>query len=310
MEYSIESDNIINDLNLILLNIPTDLPVIEQVRWLYIKCGELFSYDYRIAYNTDYARAPIDFSKDYISRYQTCTQISYLFNIMLNNIKGCNSQIITRKGQFRGITEFEHVANEVILSTGEKLILDLTLDLYLIQSGCQTKQFGFTSDITNSHDIIPLKECREMDEKLGLIKRNEYTDIKIKELAASFDSKDFSNMKTNEIIEYKISKISPIIPSFYGYHEGKQFINKLFIELLKSDYKEYNLYRQRREEETDIITCFKIKDLWYVYDQRLGLLKTSSDSINHMLNCGWKTKSESLLDELYGNSDIEKKYRL
>lgn len=45
----INDSNIVSDINLILFNIPENVPTLDKVRWLYIKLGELFSYDYRVA---------------------------------------------------------------------------------------------------------------------------------------------------------------------------------------------------------------------------------------------------------------------
>lgn len=294
-------ENIINELNLILFNVPQDINLLEKIRWLYIKTGEIFSYDYRVSDNIDYATNKLDFSENYINRYQTCTQISYIFNLMLNYIDGCDSKVIERKAEIRGLRGVEHVANEVTLITGEKLILDLTLDLYLIQSGCQTKQFGYTTNIENTCDIISLKECEEIDKRLGLIKNGEYTDKKIKQVKEILDSLDYSDMNEEQKIEYKINKIIPIIPKFYGYHESKQFVNKLFIEILKEPYKEFNL-KHIRDNDMEMVTCFKISSettsLWYLHDSKLGLIKTSPSNLKNMLNCGWYTKSETLLNEL------------
>ena len=50
-----------------------------------------------------------------------------------------------------------------------KYILDLTLDLYLIQSGCQTKSFAYETDSLNTYEIIPSTDIVNIDEKLGLI---------------------------------------------------------------------------------------------------------------------------------------------
>ena len=44
-----KTENVVGELNLLLLNIPDNLSLIEKIRWLYIKVGKLFSYDYRIA---------------------------------------------------------------------------------------------------------------------------------------------------------------------------------------------------------------------------------------------------------------------
>lgn len=294
-------ENVINDLVLLLFNLPENVTLLEKVRWLYVKTGEIFSYDYRISDDIVYATSEIHLSDKYVNRYQTCTQISYLFNTMINNIEGCKSKIIERKADIKGTNGVEHVANEVTLDTGEKLILDLTLDLYLIQSGCQTKQFGYTTDVNNTCDIISLRECEEMDKKLGLIKNGEYTDKKIQRVKESMNSTDYSNMSEEEQIEYKINKIIPIIPKFNGYHESKQFINKLFIDVVREKYKEFN-FKHKRDDEMEMLTCFKILknnvSLWYLYDSKLGLIKTNEETLKFMLNGGWTTKSETLLDEL------------
>lgn len=298
-------ENIIDELNLLLFNLPQNISLLEKIRWLYIKTGEVFCYDYRISDNVKYATSEIDFSKNYINRYQTCTQISYLFNLMLNNIEGCQSRVIERKTDLKGLSGLEHVANEVTLKTGEKLILDLTLDLYLIQSGCQTKQFGYTTDIGNTCDVISLKVCEEIDRKLGLIKNGEYTDGRINKIKQDIISTNYSNMSDEEQIESKINKIIPILPKFNGYHESKQFINKLFIDVLQENYKEFNL-RHKSDNEMELLTCFKIIkgnfSVWYLYDSKLGLIKTSEDNLKYMLGCGWTTKSETLLNELYSQN--------
>lgn len=302
------SENIIAELNLLLFNIPENITLLEKVRWLYIKVGEIFSYDYRISDDICYAKAEIDFTKDYINRYQTCTQISYLFNLMLNNIEGCKSRIIERKTNTRGLYGIEHVANEVTLATGEKLILDLTLDLYLIQSGCRTNQFGYTTDRENTYDIISLNECEKMDRKLGLVKNGEYTDNKIQNIICEVKSLDLSTFTLEEQIEIKVNKIMPIIPRFNGYHEGKQFINKLLTDVVDETYKEFNL-KHKKDNEMELLTCFKIIkndcSLWFLYDSKLGLIKTSEDNLKYMLNCGWETKSNTLLSEL----NLESKQR-
>ena len=41
--------NIASDIRLLLTNIPEGLSEIELIRWIYIKMGNLFSYDYRVA---------------------------------------------------------------------------------------------------------------------------------------------------------------------------------------------------------------------------------------------------------------------
>lgn len=295
-------DNVMDKLNLIMINLPNNLSTIEKIRWIYIKTGEVFSYDFRVVTNMDYAKVKIDFENDYISKYETCVQIAEVFNIMLNYIDGCESKVIERIANVRGIQGENHVANEVTLSTGECFILDLTLDLYLIQSGCQTRQFGYDSSPNKNYDIISLVECRNMDNKLGLIKNERYTDEVIEELKGDLNKKTYQN--DAEKIEDIISDISKIIPSFNGYHEGKQFVNKLFLDLLPYSYKEFNL-TYINGDEMELLTCFRILNVWYLYDSKLGLISTNLSNLKEMLSGGWTTRSNELMSEL-GSSYIKK----
>ncbi len=296
-----DGENILSSLNLLLFTVPEDATTLEKVRWIYIKMGELFSYDYRIANNEAVATKPIDFSIDYISRYQTCIQISYLLNLVLNNIDNCESKIIQRKASGRGTYNIEHEAVEVTIDGKEKYILDLTLDLYLIQSGCQTKEFGYTTDPLGECDILPLRDCEDMDKKLGLIKNGEYTDKKLRDLKSRLNAKDYKGQTLSEIQQYKLSQITQIIPSFKGYHEAKQFINKVFYEVLESPYKEFNM-TYKENDNVELVTCFEIlndeEPLWYFYNSKLGLVRTTPKSIRSMLNCGWTTRSHTLVEEL------------
>ena len=294
------NENIIDKLNLLLFNIPEDTSLLEKIRWLYVKIGELFSYNYNVLDDESLAKNEVDFSKNYIGRYQTCTQISYILNIIFNNLEGCTSRVIERKINLRGANDLVHLANEVTIDSGEKYTFDLTLDLYLIQSGCQTKQFGYTSDIENTCDIIPLVECERMDRKLGLIKGGEYTDSKITRQKELIMKIDYSKLSSIDKVRSKILLISELLPYFYGYHEGKQFVNKLFNELLNLNYKEYNL-RYIRDCRMELLTCFKVysDDIsWYLYDSNLGIIETKAEKLLKMMSNGWVTKSDSLVDDL------------
>lgn len=295
-----DTENIVGDLNLLLLNIPDDISLLEKVRWLYIKTGQLFSYDYRIANDINVSKKDIDFFNNYVSRYQTCIQISYIFNLMLNFIDPSLKANIINRSLGPNIGN-GHCANEIIMPTGEKYILDLTLDLYLIQSGCQTKQFGFTTNSLGEYDIISLNECFEMDQKLGLVKDMEYVDDKILRVKKSLDKKDYSDMKPEEVIDNKLNVISNFVHSFKGYYEGRQYVNKLFMDLLKMKYKEFNLIYNNDDSE-QLITCFHIEykgaERWIIYNNKLGLIKTTKDKVENMLNNGWSTHS-SKINELF-----------
>ncbi len=291
-------DNIFDELHILTLSVPDNLTLLEKVRWIYIKAGELFSYDYTILDGDSVPR--VDLKEGYINSYQTCFGVSEILSMLLNHIDpGIKCNVIEREGVNRGRFEEKHRANEVIIGN-EKYILDLTLDLYLIQSGCQTKEFGFSSSPDVDYDIISLSECREMDEKMGLLKNGEYTDKKINDLRSELGRIDFSNKSFEEILDIKSNKVNTIIPKFKGFFEGKNFINRLFKEVLCVKYKEFNLYNGK-----NMITFFEIingeEKYWYLYGKDIGFVKSSSDVITSLLNTGWQTRSETLLDEIEDN---------
>lgn len=294
-----KNDNIVSDINLILFNIPENVSILEKVRWIYIKLGELFSYDYTVVSKPKEALKELTFEDNYISPYQTCIQISQIMNIILNSLgPECKSKIVDTQDSVRGINNSTHKANSIEFSNGEKYLLDLTLDLYLIQSGCQTKHFGFTTP-NGEYDILPLLECERIDKSFGIIKYGEYTDKKINDMKSRLNSIDYSSMTEDEILNYKLSMLNTLVPKFRGSHEGKMYLNKLFIEVLKSRFKEYHLTLQR-ESIDELATIYKFidTDSWYLYTPNLGLFRTSKENIKSMLNSGWISKSNSLFDDL------------
>lgn len=296
---NVKNDNIVSDINLILFNIPENVSILEKVRWIYIKLGELFSYDYTVVSRPKEALKELTFEDNYISPYQTCIQISQIMNIILNSLgPECKSKIVDTQDSVRGINNSTHKANSVEFSNGEKYLLDLTLDLYLIQSGCQTKHFGFTTP-NGEYDILPLLECERIDKSFGIIKYGEYTDKKINDMKSRLNSIDYSSMTEDEILNYKLSMLNTLVPKFRGSHEGKMYLNKLFIEVLKSRFKEYHLTLQR-ESIDELATIYKFidTDSWYLYTPNLGLFRTSKENIKSMLNSGWISKSNSLFDDL------------
>ena len=229
---NVKNDNIVSDINLILFNIPENVSILEKVRWIYIKLGELFSYDYTVVSKPKEALKELTFEDNYISPYQTCIQISQIMNIILNSLgPECKSKIVETQDSVRGINNSTHKANSVEFSNGEKYLLDLTLDLYLIQSGCQTKHFGFTTP-NGEYDILPLLECEKIDKSFGIIKYGEYTDKKINDMKSRLNSIDYSSMTEDEILNYKLSMLNTLVPKFRGSHEGKMYLNKLFIEVI------------------------------------------------------------------------------
>lgn len=291
-------EDVLDDVSLLVYNIPEELTPLEKVRWVYCQLGKLFSYDYRVAKDVNYGTSKKFVPSQFIGRYQTCIQISEVVSIIMNSIDGVKCRIIERIiPDLRFTYADHHVANEVVLYDGDKelkLLLDLTLDLYLIQSDCMTRHFGYEDDGTGTYDIIPLTDIREIDKRAGLVTEDGYTDDRINEVRNFIDVPDISD---KERIEYRLSLVNKFVKRFNGYHEGKQYINMLLREILQLPYREYNLY-YNEDNGINLKTVYRITsgdvEKWIVYSNRSGVISTSKEKLNEILNHGWNTNSKSL----------------
>lgn len=309
---NLSRDDVLGDVDLLKYNIPDNLTPLEKVRWVYINLGKLFSYDYRVASDISYGTEKMFDPYQFIGRYQTCIQISQVLNSFLNSIDGVNSTIIERVlSNVHSSYGNNHVANCVTLyDNGQplKILLDLTLDLYLIQSDCMTKHFAYEDDGSGTYDIIPTGDIRKMDSKINLVPDETYTDDEIAKVKNEMNS--FRGITEKEIIDFRLSLISGLFKRFKGYHEGKQYINLLFKELLRLPYHEYNLYYSDGTG-INLKTIYRIKsknaEKWIVYSNNSGFMSTSKDRIKNILDHGWATNSKTLYDVVSGNEIEEER---
>ena len=305
--------NLVGELNLILLNIPEDLSPLERAWLIYNKAGHVFRYDYRIANNVELAKKEIDFLTNNIDYFQTCTQISYLLNLMLNNIEGLESRVIKRNIQLRGnyCNKVDHVAIELKDKTsGKEYLLDLTLDLYEIQSGMMCEHFGCSeyaniihTNTDKKYDLLSLQERKKLDNKTKINLSGIYTNNQIDECKKKVIEKYTTDFDT-DIFEYGIEQIKQIISShnFKGHQEGSLFIKRLFHEILSRvgiNYKEFNLIYLNNDQ---IVTLFYFDNssdgTFLLYSTDNGIIETNKKNIKKMLSYGWSTRSNSLGDLL------------
>ena len=305
--------NLVGELNLILLNIPENLSPLEKAWLIYNKAGHVFRYDYRIANNIELAKKEIDFLTNNIDYFQTCTQISYLLNLMLNNIEGLESRVIKRNIQLRGIycNKVDHVAIELKDKTsGKEYLLDLTLDLYEIQSGMICEHFACSeyaniihTNTDKKYDLLSLQERKRLDKKTKINLSGIYTNNQIDECKKKVIEKYTTDFDT-DIFEYGIEQIKQIISShnFKGHQEGSLFIKRLFHEILSRvgiNYKEFNLIYLNNDQ---IVTLFYFDNssdgTFLLYSTDNGIIETNKKNIKKMLSYGWSTRSNSLGDLL------------
>lgn len=291
--------NIVPSINFLMSSIPDNLTELEKIRYIYINLGKLFCYDYRIIVDESVATEPIDYFKNEIGPYKTCYQISEILTVLINGlIPTCKAKVVKRTLQGRRFNK-EHVATEVEFNNGLKILLDLTLDLANIQGGLKTKEFGFSTDSSNSYDIISLRECAIMDKKLGFITDN-YTDDYIDQFVQKLDSMDYSGKSPKEILEYKILKTKELfVKDFKGAHEATRYILVLFNKILTDEelnaLKQYNLlYSNANTFNLMTIYSFSEFGLHFSYSNELGFNKITPEVISTLLKNGWKTNSKSI----------------
>ena len=310
--------NLVGELNLILLNIPENLSPLERAWLIYNKAGHVFRYDYRIANNIELAHKEIDFLTNNIDYFQTCTQISYLLNLMLNNIEGLESRVIKRNIQLRGnfCNKVDHVAVELKdKASGKEYLLDLTLDLYEIQSGMMCEHFACSeyaniihTNTDKKYDLLSVQERKKLDNKTKINSSGIYTNNQIDECKKKVIEKYTTDFDT-DIFEYGIEQIRQIISShtFKGHQEGSLFIKRLFHEILSRvgiNYKEFNLIYLNNDQ---IVTLFyfdnSLDGTFLLYSTDNGIIETNKENIKNMLSYGWSTRSNSL-DDLLNNKSI------
>ena len=302
--------DVISSLNFIMSSIPDDLTDLEKVRYIYINLGKIFCYDYRIILDESVVNEKIDYESNEIGRYKTCYQISEILSTFINGlIPTCKAKVIERTIPGRRFNN-EHVATEVEFKDGLKIILDLTLDLANIQGGLKTKEFGYSSNSKNEYDIISLRECAEMDKKLGFI-TEKYTDDYIDEFLDSINNFDFKDKTPIEKLEYKILKAKELFAKdFKGAHEATRYIYILLNKILSpqelSCLKQYNLsYNNSNEFNLMSIYSFDDYGLYYSFSNELGFIKVNSTIISNLLKNGWKTNSKSI-QEIFDKPEQDK----
>lgn len=312
----IADNDITSKINLIASNVPDNLLPLEKIRWVYLKLGQVLCYDYSImTEDRSAARVTYEHGNFYkVGRYQTCIQISEILRNIVNNLNlDCIANLIDR--DLPGVNYAQnHQAVEVMMATGEKYLFDLTLDLFLIQSGCQTAEFGFTTDRYGTYDIIPLEDVKELDQKIGLLAKDGYTGEKNQSIKARLESIEYPpSAKTK--LEIKLKMIARnLVPTFMGAHEGKRYIDKLLYEILANDevstLKPYNLFFQDINY-LFLVTCYVFnygeENICYLYDNRVGFIETTPANLKQMMENGWKTNSNSFDDVLYDMNKLRTK---
>ena len=294
-------DNLKGKISMILLNMPEGISDLAKVRYIYKKFGSMFCYDYGIITDENIAGVKVNYEN--IDKFQTCGQIAEILSVALSGINGnVETKVIPRKANTNADHKYEHMATAVkfhdnVTDFDYNLLLDLTLDLYRIQAGMQTRQFAFTTDADASYDIISLRECEELDKELGLYDERGYLDSYIEEVKEQLRT---SSMNTSEKLKYMWSKLNK---SFSGPHEARLYFENLLRECIPNCYyKVFNMYYQdvsRTEfESLFIISSADSEDIYVLVDNNMGVVRSDLQAVNNMFKLGWESTSNSIKDVL------------
>lgn len=266
-------------LSKIIETIPNGLNDIEKIRYIYIKLGQMLSYDINLireknelfSYNSlgiiNNVWGSLSLGK--ITNISVVKILKYICNILNINcsiVKDNSSQFLCNK----------------IIINDQVLILNLTLDIPYIQGKFSTKGFSLYND-----DI-------EMDKKIGYIDDNYSEKIIDTRLKENIRSLTFENILTiiQEVIP--ITNISPI--------ELGIILNEIFFKYYPDvDFNINNLYINDIYGNKEHFILLSCDNKYYSYNyKKESFVKISKEEIIHNLN----TKKIGIyLDETIPNLD-------
>lgn len=268
---------------------PDDLTPIEKVRYIYLKLGNIFSYNRDFLNITNY-KILEDIYNDYITismieegNYQnkitaTCKQHAEITSEVINSI---NEKLDART---IGYVEGEQNHIEVIVTIEEKrYCLDISKDLYKIPKGLKTKGFARESKAVDGSkcDVLPEEELKKIDEKIGYCKYSMYTDDIIqllkKEMEQEKNWEKYSDGKPkSSAFHYKLDfifkhlKNNELEQDQMGVWETHKYYKMLYYRLLTKEEIEQNKLRVLEiilNKEKSILYEIQMKqgNLYYIY---------------------------------------------
>ena len=287
-------ENISNSIKEIISKMPDNLEELEKVRWVYVKLGSIISYDYR---RLDFKNI-VNISDEYISKYQTCVQVSDLLNQLLNSV-GVKCESFEREEDKLHYDQ-AHKYNVVTLNTGEKLYLDLVYDLPYIQNDFKTLNFGY-KDAGNEFIVISQFEDKMMDEKMGLYP-NGYKDEEVEDFRRELERNNYYFNSYEEEMDYIINKSKTYLNPSVDFVEGSNILEKkMFQDIVRGLIITHNLVNQNMDKIRVYLFNKMDEKVWYLYSKGNNLIKSNEEDIKSLLNNGWINKSGEIYNYISEN---------
>lgn len=277
-------------------NMPKGWSALEQVRYLYLQLGNVFSYNRDYLHVTD-PRILREIYEDFITipmiengNYQNkinavCKQHARILCDTLNSNREKDI-----KAKTVGYVEGEENHIDVVVTVeGKNYNLNISKDLYKIQKGMKTKGFATKSTALDGTvcEILSEEEIKKMDEKNGYCKYGVYTDDILQLLRKEMEEEQnweqfYKGKKKDTVFQYKIDfifrhlKNNQLEEMEMGIYEVDKYYRKLYSSLLTEEEKQENKLvsmdiRVNTQGKNEKSLLYKIKNpnknLYYIYDK-------------------------------------------
>ena len=286
----------------ILKKIPNNLTQIEQARWLYIELGKHFKYDMNVFYLPseklgETYNKKVDVDREYFEK-TLCKTINEIYIELLKRLK-IKSELKTFDGDY----EYNHVGTVIKFDDGLEIFTDLTVDLYRIQNGLKTNNYGYSSP-EGVYDILSRIEMKKIDDKIGYTYLGLYMNDFIEIIAEEMKNQEFvekylpKNYGEGHVVADKFEFMLKQIPfEKLGYVEARNFlmylIDTVFTDCEKQKIKQYDLYRELENDEREFINCIAINEQkikFFIQEENKNIQKVDKEKMNEMFEKGWKNR--------------------
>lgn len=311
---------------------------LEKARYLYIELGKLFRYnmDYLTLYERkqDYIYfTPVDFDNITTNSW-ICVQMS---DIYVEALKRVGIKASTQK-DIRGQEDYDfvHKYTVICLSDGRRMVADLIYDLPFIQLGMKTNHFGTYSE-NGQKDVIPEKEIKQIDDKIGYTfqtskTEKEYTEAFLDMIKQELNDPEkmkayVSNVyngeeyKSENLIEYKLDLISKFFGlRNMGFYEGSKVLAQFYQYFFNEGERKrlsFSLYRREpcenhRVGNVEEIACYcfkKAKDSckYYVYEEGIGLTPITRENVKEKIRTYSRIDEKNFDETEYGDDILGEK---
>jgi len=280
---------------------PEGLEPIEKVRYLYLRLGNILSYN-RDYLNIENITILKDIYNDYITLsmieegdYQNkiiaiCKQHSEILAETINSLNDENIKAITA-----GYDEVEGSHITVIVEIEEKghYCLEINKDLYKIQKGMKTKGFAVPYKTMEGIEcnVLSDDEIKNMDEKLGYYKYGMYTDDVIQMLKNEMEQETnweqynqgepkssafhykidfiFKHLRNNQLDEMEIFEVNKFYKMLYyrlttEEERSENYLNRVDILINKNGKQVKSLLYEIQREEGNLYYIYSHEEKTFV----------------------------------------------